>query len=38
MAHFYSGSVPVHRFLRGLLMQGMPRDRIPRAAAGGGCV
>lgn len=36
MAHFYRGSVPAHRFLRGLLLLSMPRDRIQRAAVRGG--
>lgn len=35
VAHFYRGSVPAHRSLRGLLMQSMPRDRIERRAVTG---
>lgn len=36
MGHFYRGSVPAHRFLRGLLMQSLPRDRIARGRSAGG--
>lgn len=36
MRHHYGGAVPKHRFLRGLLLRGLPRAWIPARAVRGG--
>lgn len=38
MALFYGGAVPLHRQLKGLLLPGLPRGRIPVRELGGGAL
>ena len=35
MALFYGGATPLHRQLKGLLLPGLPRGRIPQVAVNG---